>query len=701
MTAGRNDSCPCGSGKKLKKCCGKADTFLSSPLHGNQSTPPQSMSVRPPDRSSAPTPAESEQLVALFQVGRHAELNALARKLIERHPHFGFVWKIWGVSLQLQGKAEALHALQRASALLPDDVGAHSNLGNVLLGLGRHDEAIAIYQRALILKPDFAEACFNLGIALKARGQIDGALLHYRRALAIKNDYTEAHYNLGNALREQKRFDDAVESYQQALKIKPNYAEAHYNLSLVLRALGRHEETVSSCKQALILKPDYAEAHCNLGSAYRDLGRPDDGLASYRRALEINPDFIQAHSNLLFTLQFVDGISMQDLFVAHRSFSEYFEESLKLQWVPHDNSRASNRRLKIGYVSGDFRQHAVAFFIEPVLVNHDKSEVEVFCYANSSIRDAVTERLCAVVDHWIVCSGLTDDELAQRIRTDRIDILMDLSGHTANNRLLTFARKPAPIQITYLGYPGGSGLSAMDYRLTDHYTEPGDDQYYIERLIRLPHSLWCYKPTASMPEVTPLPALVNGYLTFGSFNNFNKINESCIILWAALLRSLPSARLLMVTVPEGKSRVRLARQFAELGIASDRIDYCGSLPSQEFQRKLQQVDITLDPFPVNGATTTCESLWLGVPVLTLVGQRFLSRAGYSILSAAQLPEFVVETPEELIATATRLANDLPRLAEIRMGMRERLKDTPLLDQQRFTRNLEGIYRDVWEAYLSA
>jgi len=296
---------------------------------------------------------------------------------------------------------------------------------------------------------------------------------------------------------------------------------------------------------------------------------------------------------------------------------------------------------------------------------------------------------------------MSDDQLSQRIQSDGIDILVDLTGHTAHSRLLTFARKPAPIQITYLGYPGTSGLSAMDYRLTDNYAEPGDDRFYTEKLLRLPDSMWCYRPVADMPEVTPLPALANGYVTFGSFNNVNKVGADCIALWATLLRALPGARLLLATVPEGEVRERLTRQFVELGVDARRLSFCGKLPPHEFQRRLQQVDITLDPFPVNGATTTCESLWLGVPVLALVGERFLSRAGLSVLSAAQLPDFAAATPAEFINTATLLANNLALLADIRLGLRDHLRATPLLDCQRLTRNLEQIYRNVWETWCGS
>jgi predicted O-linked N-acetylglucosamine transferase (SPINDLY family) len=288
---------------------------------------------------------------------------------------------------------------------------------------------------------------------------------------------------------------------------------------------------------------------------------------------------------------------------------------------------------------------------------------------------------------------------------DGIDILVDLSGHTSYNRLPVFARKPAPIQVTYLGYPSGSGLKAMDYRFTDQYTEPEGDtdpaeHYYTERLYRLPDSLWCYRPSGDMPEISQLPALANGHLTFGSFNNANKISDESLALWSTLLNALPTSKLLMMTVAEGELRVRLAAQFAERGVDPARIEFCGKLPTHEFWNRLRQVDISLDPLRVNGATTTCESLWLGVPVLSLVGERFLERAGYSVLSAANLTEFAATTEEQFIAIAERFASDLPGLAAIRAGLREHLRGSPLLDQKRYTRNVEQAYRTMWHRYLA-
>jgi predicted O-linked N-acetylglucosamine transferase (SPINDLY family) len=384
------------------------------------------------------------------------------------------------------------------------------------------------------------------------------------------------------------------------------------------------------------------------------------------------------------------------VFAEHRRFAGRFEVPLKPGWPKHPNSRDPERRLKIGYVSGDFYRHAVAYFIEPVLAHHDKSRFEVYCYYNNTQHDDFTDRLIAYTDHWIPCKFLSDDQLAERIRADGIDILVDLSGHTSGNRMRVFARKPAPIQVTYLGYPGTSGLSAMDYRITDHCADPEQNEiYYSEKLLRLPDSLWCYRPSDDMPEVGPLPALRNGYITFGSLNNFNKINDQCIGLWADLLKAVPGSRLVMVTVPEGAAREQLLEKFLGLGVAAGRLDIFGKLPFREFHRMFRQIDISLDPVFVNGATTTCESLWMGVPVLSLAGGRFLSRAGLSILGAAGLPEFAPATREAYLGVAVRLADNIPALAQLHDGMRARIAVSPLCDEARFTRNFEHAFRDIW------
>jgi protein O-GlcNAc transferase len=620
---GRNDLCPCGSGKKYKQCC------LAGKTHQERPTP-SSQGQR--SASEAVTPAEVNQLATLFRSGHFLEMETVSRAIAMQRPNSGFAWKAFGASLLAQGK-DALQPLQRAATLLPDDAETFNNLGNTL----------------------------------RDRGQFQDALANYRKAIALKPDFTEAHGSLGD----------------------------------VLRRLGRPDDAITCFRKALFYNPNLADVYINLGNVLRDIGQLAEAISSYRQAVSLRPQYVEAHNNLLMAYQFVPSMSKQEVFDAHKHFGEQFEAILKPHWPVHSNNRDPNRRLKVGYVSGDFRWHPVAFFIEPVLAHHDKIQFEIYCYANSAISDTVTERLMAEADHWLTCHSMSDEQLAQRIRADGIDILVDLSGHTAYNRLSVFARKPAPIQITYLGYPGTTGLSAMDYRLTDSYSEsPESDanQYCTEELICLSDSIWCYRPPQHMPEVTPLPALANGYLTFGSFNNFNKIGDECIALWAALLRSLPTSRLLMATVPEGDARTRLSVKFKEHGVAPERIDYCGSLPPQEFQRKLQQADLTLDPFPVNGATTTCESMWLGVPVMTLVGERFLSRAGLSVLNAAHMSEFVATTQEGYIETATALAKNLPQLAALRAGMRERLKSTPLFDQQRFTRNVEAIYRDVWQRH---
>jgi predicted O-linked N-acetylglucosamine transferase (SPINDLY family) len=625
--AGRNDPCPCGSGKKYKQCCMQGT--VTPPVQA--SLPPSPM---PPAAATAPTAAEIAQLVDSFNARRFGDMEAFARAMLARTPQSPLGWKALGTALLEQGK-DALHALQQAAHLIPNDHETWNNLGNALQNVGRPA--------------------------------------------------------------------DALICYQNAVRLVPHYAEAHCGQSPALLNFGRIDEAADCCKRALILNPAYAMAHNNLGNALRDRRQTEEALICYRRALAIDSEFSMARGNLLMALQYLPAIDRTEVLTEHQRFGAQFETRLKPHWPKHTNTRDPNKRLKIGYVSGDFRNHAVSYFMEPIFAHHDKAHFEIFAYSNNLKHDAYTERMQDHADHWLNCAGMTDAQLAQRILADGIDILVDLAGHTAKNRLPVFAYKPAPIQITFLGYPGTSGFSAMDYRLTDHFAEPldsGADRYYSEKLLRLPESIWCYRPADTMPEVTPLPALTNGYLTFGSFNNGNKLNADCVELWAAILRRLPSARLLMATIAEGEMRNQLTEQFAARGIAPERISYHAQLPTHEFHLLLQQVDVSLDPFPVNGATTTCESLWFGIPVLALIGKRFVSRAGWSVLNAARMPEFAAESPEQLIEIANNLAANLPKLAALRANMREHLRQTPLFDQALFTRNLEHAYWDVWQSYTS-
>lgn len=684
--------------------------------------------------------AERERLVALFEAGRYAELEQQANSLLAGYPGSGIAWKVLATSLLMQGK-DALDALRMAAGLLPGDADISNNLGNVLKGRGQFEEALACYRKALSSKPDFAEAYYNLGCALEELRRHGDAAENLSRAVAIKPDFAAAHYNLGNCLRGMGRLEAAASSYHGALDIFPDFAEAWCNLGVVLQDLGesddslegRYEEAAGCMCRAIAIKPDYAEAHYNLGNCLRKQGRLNEAVASYRRALEIDPDYSGAwcnlgvalknlgeqegaiascrralflkpdspdmHSNLLFTLNNYAELYEGEISAACREYERRFGG-----WDGrrHSNAASPERRLRVAYVSPDFRRHAVAYFAEPILANHDRSQVEVYCYAEVAREDDYTERFRGLTDHWRSTVGLSDEAVAEKIRQDRIDILIDLAGHTAGNRLPVFGRKPAPVQITYLGFAGSSGLSAMDYRLTDRYADPeGTEGRYTEKLLRLPYSLWCYRPGPDMPDVTVLPAQKRGYLTFGSFNNFNKLDQETMDLWAALLRAIADSRLMMLTVPEGEARQRLLKEFAARGIDAQRLELHGSLPMDAFHRKFLEADIALDPVNVNGGTTTCEALWMGLPVLSLTGKRFLSRAGLSILSTVGMADFAAATPEAYLQVASYLNENRDLLAEIRANLRGFVVASPLTDEAGFTRTLEGVYRQVWREWCAA
>ncbi len=624
---------------------------------------------------------------------------------------------------------EALASYDEALRIEPALVEAHSNRGNTLRELGRFEDALASYDAALHIKPDYAEAYLNRGNTLKSAGRPTEALASYDTALHIKPTLVEAHYNRGVVLAEYGRSNEALSAYEAALRLKPNYVEAHSNRGNALKDLGRADEAISSYDAAICIKPDYAEAYSNRGNALREfsrldealssydaalrikpglaethsnrgtalaaLGRLEEALTSYEAALRIRPDLVEAHSNLILDLHYEPGPGSNTIQAATRRFGMLY----KPVSPAFENTRDPDRRLRIGYVSGDFRRHSVSYFMAPVLANHNAETVELFCYASHLHDDEMTARLRSSADCWRSLVGLTDEDAEMLIRRDAIDILVDLSGHTAANRLPLFALKPAPVQVTWLGFPGSTGLAAIDYRLVDMITDPEDEVegWASETLCRLPGGFLCFDPPAEAPAVAPPPGLGRP-ITFGSFNNPAKLSAATLDAWAALLASVPQARLLLKGRPlkDETARQLLLERFRSRGVTPDRLSLQGWMPGPEGHLGLYgQVDIALDPFPYNGTTTTCEALWMGVPVLTLTGTQHSGRVGTSLLTRLGLPELIAPDTDAYLRIAIDLATDLKRLTNLRQSLRQRMAVSPLCNGPAFTRDLEAAYRAMW------
>jgi len=601
-----------------------------------------------------------------YSGGRLQETEGLCRRILQMEPNHG----------------AALHLL-----------------GVLALQTGNHDAAIDLMRRAIAANPNVAEYYSNLAVALTARGRLDEARSACRQALGLNPNLAEAHYNHGNALRDARLLGDAAAAYRQALAIRFDYPEAHNNLATVLKDMGQLDQAITGYRQAAILKPDYAHALSNLANALKDVGQQDGAVATHRQAVDLAPGRPEIHSNLLLSLQYPLAADAALIAQESRRWNDRHAQPIRASIPAHANDRNPERALRIGFVSADLRMHSVAFFLVPLLEARDRKTFQAVCYATDARSDDVTERLRAGSDEWESLVGVSDDDAARRIRDDRIDILIDLGGHTAGNRLMLFARKPAPVQITYLGYVGTTGLSAIDYRLTDACADPpGADDGGPERLIRLPRGAWCFAPLSGEPVVADLPALRAGHVTFGSFNNLAKVTPYTMQLWARILLQIPASRLLVKSAvfrsPE--ARRRFQAYFTDRGIDLTRLELVADEPSQlQHLRQYDRVDIALDTFPYHGVTTTCEALWMGVPVLTLAGQRHASRIGVSLLTNAGYPEFVAQTPEAYVQQAADLVADLPRLATMRATMRDRLRSSPLMDAPQFAASLEAALRDAW------
>jgi predicted O-linked N-acetylglucosamine transferase (SPINDLY family) len=698
---------------------------------------------------------------ALKDQGKLDEAVACYRRALELAPRDAEVYNNLGVVLQEQKKLEeAAACYRRALELKPGYAEAHSNLGNVLRDQGKLDGAVACYHRAVALKPGYAEAYGNLGVAFTEQAKLEEAIACYHRALELKPDYAEAHNNLGSALKDQGKLDGAAACYRRALERKPHYAAAHSNLGAAFQAQGKLEDAVVCCRRALELEPDFVDAYSNLGNVLRDQGKLDEALACYRRAVEMEPDcaaaynnlgnalkdqgalaeaiacyrralelepeLAVAHSNLVLTLQYCPGVTRSALAEAHADFDRRHaapltekDEGGRMKDEGQGPVRPSSAaplgtssfhpcgadilhpspQLRLGFVSPDLGRHPVGYFLVGVLENLSRDEHETICYSDRIVKDDLSHRLQAAATRWHDVRGTSDERLAEQIRADRIDVLFDLAGHTARNRLLVFARKPAAIQVTWAGYVGTTGLKAMDYLLADRYEIPAAAEAdYCERVLRMPDGYVCYAPPDYAPPVSPLPALDHGQVTLGCFNNPAKITPQAVEVWARILHRLPEARLVLKYKgwSDGGTARRFAEMFAAQAVDPGRLEFLGGSPHAQLLAEYDRIDLALDPFPYNGGLTTCEALWMGVPVVTCPGETFASRHSLSHLSNVGLTETIARDLDEYVERVVSLAGDLPRLALLRAGLRQRMAASPLCDGKRFAANLTSILHGVWE-----
>lgn len=592
----------------------------------------------------------------------------------------------------------AIEAYQRALALNPTLVEAYNNLGVALLDAERYDEAACALREAIARRPDYAWAHNNLSIALRELGQADAALAACRRSIELDPTNSQAWNNLGNVEHQRGNETAALAAYEQARSLAPDDPDVLNNIGSSLAVLHRGDEAAAAFRAVLARQPDNARAWNNLGNALPDV---DDRIAAFRKAIALAPHFAQARSNLLFNLHYLPAVDDQEMLAQARAFGEAIRDKVtpRSAW---DNDRNLDRPLRVGFVSADLCQHPVAYFLESVVAALDGRRFVLHAYYNERKEDDWTRRFRTLIPNWRNIYALPDATVCAQIVADRIDLLIDLSGHTAGNRLGVFAAHPAPVQLSWLGYFGTTGVPGIEHILVDHAgVPPGDERKFTERVWRLPETRLCFTAPPAIP-VAPLPMRARGAVTFGCFNNHNKIHTGVIALWAQVLRALPGATLLIKNsrATDEAWRAQLRTRFATQGVAAEALRFAGPSAREDYLAAHGEVDITLDPFPYTGGTTTAESLWMGVPVLTLRGGSLIARQGAGLLLAAGLPDWIAESEAEYVQKATAFAGDPATLARLRAGLRERLQASTLMDAPRLARQLENAWRSMWIQYCA-
>ncbi len=653
-------------------------------------------------RAAAATLAAAARLL---QTGNAAGAAENLERILGHHPDHPEALHLLGIASYRLGERETgMARIARSLALAGDRAGFHFNFGQILQAESRPDEAAGSYRRALELEPGHSGAHNGLGGILVARGRLDEAVACFRRALEADPGAAAIHNNLGRALADLGAGEEALDCFRRVAGLRPDAPAAHNNLGNLLRTRGAFDDAIVCYRRALDLDPGFAAAYNGLGNALMEQYKFDDALAAFRRFLEIEPNFPNVHSNLIQLLTLDARITPGEVRTEAERWDRVYAAPLAGRARPCANEADPERRLRIGYVSPDFREHAVSFFFEPMMTVHDKGAVEVFCYAEVAQPDAATARYRQSADHWRPTVGMSDAGMAELIREDRIDILVDLAGHTAHNRLLVFAERPAPVQICHLvGLSQTTGMAAMDYVLTDRWLTPtGYEERFCETLWRLPRSIVSFREKPDWPGISPLPARTREYISFAAFADPVRIVPPTLAMWSRALEAVPGSRLLIKhqNLADSGRRDRLRAGFATHGVAG-RVDFEGLPDGWGAEMDVyERVDIAFDTFPRTGGTTTCIQLWMGLPVVTLASAEAHDRCGANILEAIGFEDGVATDADDFVRRAAALAGDIGRLAELRAGLRERMRASPLLDHEGCARAVEDAYRGMWRKWCA-
>jgi len=675
-----------------------------------------------------------EEALGHKRAGRKHQAENLCRELLNSNPRHAAALQCLGeIAFESREYQIALDCFTRVLESAPDEAKHRVSIGMALLQLGRNREAVAVLRKAVALDPSLAEAQFRLGLALtytgdpvggfealeravelkpkrfeiqrcfalvlKSRRERERAIVHYEKALELSPESFECWLELANLQRDLKRYVAAQSAARRAVGLNPSSPAGLEELGWALYHDGQLDESIDTFRDAVRLNPGFTPAYLALAVALQDQGSVREALTCYRHVLASNPAGHDLHSAINYLLPFAPNVSEADILREALEWDGNFAEPLRSRILPPENERIPDRRLRIGYVSNGFLGHRQALSLMPLLEHHDAEAVEIFCYSSNPFSDEVTKQIRSRADAWRDISQLAPAHAAALVRSDKIDILVDLSMHTANSCLLTFAEKPAPVQCCWLAYPGTTGLSTIDYRISDCYLDPPENGpgFYSERSLILPDSFWCYDPLTTELEVGALPAVLNGYVTFGCLNHFHKLNDGVVELWAQVLNTVRGARLIL-QAPIGQRRARIHQLFERWGIPNSRVAFVNRLTRSEYLRIYQQIDIGLDTFPYGGHTTSLDAYWMGVPVVSLIGSSAVGRAGLTFGANLHLTDLAAASPDQFVSIAAELASDLSRLQEFRRTLRARMQASPLMDGSRFARNMEAGYRLIWQLW---